>query len=277
MKKVALINDLSGIGRCSLNVALPILTHLELQTCTLPTAILSNQTGFKEYSFLDFTPHMRDYYEHWNKIGYQFDGIYSGFLGSKEQVKEVLEFIKAFRKPHTMVMIDPVMGDNGKLYPIYEGDYPAVMKQLIKYADVITPNITEFALLTGYDLENEGINKEKIKCYAEALSKEGPKLIAITGIVDSEDASKMFSMGFDFKNKEYFEVTAPYNGKSYSGTGDIFASILCGYLVQGYRLKDGVQEATTFISKAIAYTEQFDIQTTEGIMYEIFLKELNLK
>ena len=277
MKKVALINDLSGIGRCSLNAAIPILTHLELQTCTLPTAILSNQTGFKEFSFLDFTPYMRDYYENWKKIGYEFDGIYSGFLGSKAQVKEVLQFIKEFKTEHTLVMIDPVMGDNGKMYPIYDAEYPIVIKQLIQQADVITPNITEFALLTGYDLEKEGINREKIKLCAEALSKIGPKLIAITGIIDSNDMSRMWSMGFDFEHDDYFEVSVEYNKKSYSGTGDIFASILCGYLVQGYSLKYGIGAATSFISKAIAYTEQFNIETTEGVMYEAFLKELSLR
>ncbi|PHV69204.1 pyridoxine kinase [Sporanaerobium hydrogeniformans] len=273
MEKIAVINDLSGIGRCSLNVAISIVASCGLQPCPLPTALLSNQTGFKTFSFLDFTPYMREYFEHWKQIGYDFDGIYSGFLGSKQQVELIIEFIKLFKKEATLVLIDPVMGDNGMLYSIYEKDYPSYMKKLISYAEVITPNKTEFALLTGYDW-SWGVDKEKIYTYAKELSKLGPKQIVITGVGQSEGSQIVSNLGMDFNKNEFFEEKVAYNGISYSGTGDIFASILAGQLTKGKSLRKAVQTASTFIAKAVAYTASYEISPQEGILYEVFLKEL---
>ena len=276
MKKAAVINDLSGIGRCSLTVALTLLSTLQVQACPLPTAILSNQTGFESFSFLDFTPYMEEFFQHWKKIGYSFDSIYSGFLGSKEQIKMVLEFIKLFKEDKTIVLIDPVMGDNGELYSIYDEAYPAYMKELVEKADIITPNITEFSLLTGYDLA-WGINEEKIRCYAKELSHLGPKQIVITGIQDLKEPGYLLNIGLDFNEDTYFKKKVAYDGKSYSGTGDIFASVLCGYLTHGYSLKESVDIASAFISRAVTYTSDFDLSTKEGIMYEPFLKELSIR
>ncbi len=276
MKKVAVIHDLSGIGRCSLNVAISILAVLKKQPCPLPTAILSNQTGFKSFSFLDFTQYIKDYYSHWKEIGYTFDAIYSGFLGSDQQIELLTDFIKQFKTDNTLVMIDPVMGDNGKLYAIYPEDYPKYMKELIRYADVITPNFTEFTLLSGYDMAKEGINKKKLLEYGKTLSELGPSRIIITGVVKADQPGYLYNIGMDFKKDTYFEVSTSYNNISYSGTGDIFASIVCGYLTEGYALEESVQIATDFIARAIDYTSQYDLDTNEGIMYEIFLKELNV-
>ena len=276
MKKAAVINDLSGIGRCSLTVALTLLNTLEVQACPLPTAILSNQTGFDSFSFVDFTPYMRQFFEQWKVIGYSFDSIYSGFLGSKEQISIVLEFIKLFKEEQTLVLIDPVMGDNGELYTIYDEDYPVYMKKLVAQADVITPNMTEFSLLTGYNLA-WGIDKERIKKYARELALNGPKQIVITGVWDKSNPESLTNIGLDFTTETYFTEEVSYNGKSYSGTGDIFASVLCGYLTQGYSLQQAVTIASIFISKAITYTSDFDISTKEGIMYERFLKELSIR
>ena len=276
MKKAAVINDLSGIGRCSLTVALTLLNTLEVQACPLPTAILSNQTGFDSFSFVDFTPYMRQFFEQWKVIGYSFDSIYSGFLGSKEQISIVLEFIKLFKEEQTLVLIDPVMGDNGELYTIYDEDYPVYMKRLVAQADVITPNMTEFSFLTGYNLA-WGIDKERIKKYARELALNGPKQIVITGVWDKSNPESLTNIGLDFTTETYFTEEVSYNGKSYSGTGDIFASVLCGYLTQGYSLQQAVTIASTFISKAITYTSDFDISTKEGIMYERFLKELSIR
>jgi len=282
MKKVAVIHDLSGIGRCSLNVAISILAVLKNQACPLPTAILSNQTGFKNFSFLDFTPYIKEYYSHWKQIGYTFDAIYSGFLGSVSQIDLLTDFITQFKTDKTLVIIDPVMGDNGKLYSIYPQDYPQHMKALIHYADVITPNFTEFELLTGYDALKEGINKEKLLEHGRKLAELGPKQIIVTGVVDEKRPQYLFNVGMDFKKEDYFEIGVPYNNISYSGTGDIFASIVCGYLTHGYALKESVERATHFIAKAIDYTTKYAkdhrqvVDTNEGIMYEIFLKELDI-
>lgn len=276
MKKAALIHDLSGIGRCSLNAAITVTASMGIQPCPLPTAILSNQTGFESFSFLDFTPYMKAYYEAWKKIGYTFDVIYSGFLGSKEQIDLLMEFMLDFKQLDTLVLIDPVMGDNGELYPIYNEDYPEYMKRLVEYATIITPNMTEFSLLTGYDYKMDGLNRKKIYEYARVLSEMGPKQIVITGLIDPENPDRLINLGIDFNTNESFEVEAFYNGKSYSGTGDLFASVLCGCLTRGDSLRQSVYVATDFISKAVTYTSNYPIETTEGIMYEIFLKELSV-
>lgn len=273
MKRAAIINDLSGIGRCSLNVAISILATLKIQTCPFPTAILSNQTGFDSFSFLDFTPHMKAYYSQWQQLGTEFDTIYSGFLGSKEQVEILIDFIKVFKKQDTLVVIDPVMGDNGELYPIYEQTYPEDMKKLVALADVMTPNITELKLLLGIDL-NRKITKEQLRDYRDRLSVLGPKQIIVTGIIQED---KMYNVGIDLEKDEWHEVEVRYNHKSYSGTGDIFASIVCGYLTQGAPMKKSIEVAIDFISQVITYTEkQTNWDTRDGIMYEIFLRELNI-
>lgn len=276
MKKVAVIHDLSGIGRCSLNAAISILAVLKTQPCPLPTAILSNQTGFKSFSFLDFTPYIKEYYSHWKQIGYTFDAIYSGFLGSTEQITLLTDFISQFKTEKTLVMIDPVMGDNGKLYPIYPQDYPQHMRELIRQADVITPNITEFSLLTGYNAENETFSIEKFAEYGINLAKSGPSQIIVTGVMDKDRPEYVVNVGMDFKKEAFFEYAVPYNKVSYSGTGDIFASIVCGYLTHGYGLEQSVKTASHFIQKAIDYTAAFALDTNEGVMYENFLKELDV-
>ncbi|WP_054742198.1 pyridoxamine kinase [Cellulosilyticum ruminicola] len=279
MKRAAIINDLSGIGRCSLNVAIAILSVLEVQACPLPTAVLSNQTGFKEFSFLDFTPHMQAYYTHWKKLNREFDAIYSGFLGSTEQVEIIIGFVERFKKENTLVLIDPVMGDNGVLYPIYETTYPEDMKRLVALADVVTPNITELKLLLGIPLE-EKMTREELRLYQtdydkhESLKALGPKKIIVTGLIEED---QMYSVGIDLEKDEWYEVKTSYNHKSYSGTGDIFASILCGALTRGAQLKDSIELATHFIGKAIEYTEKVpNWDTRDGIMFEKFLKELSI-
>lgn len=271
MKRAAIINDLSGIGRCSLNVAIPILATLQIQTCPLPTAVLSNQTGFDSFSFLDFTPHMREYYTHWKKLNKTFDAIYSGFLGSKEQVEILIDFIQQFKEKDTLVLIDPVMGDNGKLYAVYDKGYPQIMRKLVELADVITPNITELKLLLGIDLE-EMITREQLKGYKKELETLGPNQIIITGMIEQ---SCMYNIGIDLERDEWYEIPVSYNQKSYSGTGDIFASVICGELMGGKGLKESIELATYFISLAIQETEKYkDWDTRDGILFEKFLKEL---
>lgn len=273
MKKAAVINDLSGIGRCSLAVSLSILSVLKVQPCALPTAILSSQTGYNQYTFLDFTTYMKDYYTVWENLGLSFDTIYTGFLASSEQIHCVIDFILKFKSEDTLVIVDPVMGDNNILYPIYPPEYPMYMKNLIKHADVITPNATEFSLLTGYEFSNEGINKESIKQCSKDL---GIKHIIITGIKDTNKPNQVINLCIDYVKDQCYEKIIPYNNISYSGTGDIFASIICGYLTQGKTLIEAVEVASNFIQKAVAYTDSYQLQPTDGILYEHFLKELDI-
>lgn len=272
IKKVAAIHDLSGIGRCSLNVAILILSVMKLQVCPVPTAILSNQTGFETFSLLDFTPYMEDYIAHWKSIGYTFNCIYSGFLGSAQQIEQVIAFIKYFKNPDTLTVIDPVMGDDGQLYAIYDEDYKVHMRKLITYADVITPNYTEFLMLI--DQQEVGSSVKEIYKAAEAIKALGLKKMVITGVIKGD---KISNIAIDFELGEIVEESMPYNHKSYSGTGDLFASILSGFMLNGYTLQEATKKATQFISKTINYTQVQGLKETEGILFEHYLGELMIK
>ena len=270
-KNVAAIHDLSGYGRCSLGAVMPILSVMGLHCCSLPTAVLSNHTGYSDFTFLDFTPHLPDFINHWQKLGLQFDTIYSGFLGGEDQIDIVIDFIKRFRRPGALVAVDPVMGDNGELYPSFTDSLCSHMKRLVGHADIVFPNLTEAMLLTGNRTPFDRIEKSDIPAIARAISETGPQKVIITGAVHGDIVTNYV---FDFMNNIHFEISEGYNHKSYSGTGDIFASIVCGGLTLGRDLKQSVTAAARFIEKAARYTDSVSADTREGILFEHFLKEL---
>mgnify|MGYP002519842769 CR=1 FL=1 len=180
-KKIALINDVTGFGRCSAAVQLPIISQLGVQCCVLPTSILSNHTGFPSYSFQDFTPHMREHIAEWRKLGLQFRGICTGFLGSAEQIAIVSEFIEEFGGPRCTVLVDPVMGDEGKPYGTYTPEMCARMAELAAHADIITPNLTEACILAGRDYDASIGTPEALQL-ARELSEMGPSRVVVTGV-----------------------------------------------------------------------------------------------
>ena len=180
-KKIALINDLSGFGRCSLVVALPIISAMKVQCCPLPTSIFSNHTGFPEYYMEDFTKQMIPYAEQWKKLKLTFNGICSGFLGSAEQIQIVRDFIRDFKTKETLVLIDPVMGDHGKAYSTYTAEMCRKMSELVQYADILTPNVTEACILTDTPYKKAWKTKEIIAMAAK-LADQGPSKVVITGI-----------------------------------------------------------------------------------------------
>ena len=270
-KNVAAIHDLSGLGRCSLTAVVPILSVMGLHCCPLPTAVLSNQTGYDDYTFLDLTANLPGYISHWEKLGICFDTIYSGFLGSESQIDIVIDFIKRFSNPGTLVAVDPVMGDNGKMYSAFSVSLCNHMKNLIRHADIVFPNITEAMLLTDCNIPISEIRKSDISFIAREISKAGPQQVIITGAVNGDYVTNYV---FDFKNNQITEISEGYNHKSYSGTGDIFASIVCGGLTLGRDLNQSVTTAAHFIEKAVRYTDSFNSDTKEGVIFEPFLKEL---
>ncbi len=271
VKKVATINDLSGIGRCSLTVALPILSALGVQCCPFPTAILSSQTEFDKFSFLDITNEMNNYKKVWKELNINFDCIYSGFLGSEKQIDIVLDFV--LDNKNSLIVIDPVMGDNGILYDTFTENMCNKMKKLISIANIVTPNLTEACILTGEYYKKGEICDEKIKEIAVKISEMGPKKIIITGIIRE---NKIYNFAYDKEEDEVFVVKQHFNNESYSGTGDIFTSIIIGLLLSGHELNFAIREASNFIYEAIQYTSQFKTNPKEGIMFEAFLKELIL-
>lgn len=269
MKKIAAINDLSGIGRCSLTVALPIISALKVQCCPFPTAILSSQTGYPEYTFLDFTNHMNDYYHVWKNLNTNFDCIYSGFLGSKEQVDIVCKFIS--ENKDSFVIVDPVMGDEGKLYPVFDDGMCKKIKDLVKHANLVTPNLTEACLLTNCEYKKNTFSELEILDIAKDICNLGPQKVIITGII-SED--NIINLSYDKDLNKHFVTSIKYNNKSYSGTGDIFTSIVSGLLMRDFSLEDATKEATKFISETVNYTSKFDTNRNDGVMFENFLHML---
>jgi pyridoxine kinase len=271
VKKVATINDLSGVGRCSLTAAIPVLSVLGVQCCPFPTAVLSCHTGFDKYTFLDITDEMISYKKAWDNLDINFDCIYSGFLGSEEQIDIVLNFIK--EKENSLVVVDPVMGDNGIIYDTFTENMCSKMRYLVSIANIVTPNLTEACILTGEVYDKYNTSDEKIIEIAKVISNMGPEKVIITGIIRE---NKIFNFAYDKKTGEFFRVESDFNHESYSGTGDIFTSIIIGLLLNGHDLNYAIQNATKFIFKAIEFTSNFKTDPKEGIMFELCLKELIL-
>lgn len=269
MKKVAAIHDLSGVGRCSLSVAIPILSALKVQCCPFPTAILSSQTEYPEFTFLDFTDYMNDYYKVWKNLNLNFDCIYSGFLGSIDQIEIVSKFINS--NSNALIVVDPVMGNNGEMYPTFTKKMCLKIKDLVKMSHLTTPNLTEACFLTNRDYKKVDYSIGEIVEIAKDVSKLGPENVVITGIIENDN---ILNLGYNKTDNKYFITSVKYNNYSYSGTGDIFTSILCGLINNGYDLEFSVKTSTNFIYKSISYTSTFNTNPNDGVMFEYFLSDL---
>ncbi|MDT8717364.1 pyridoxamine kinase [Clostridium sp. 19966] len=269
-KKIAVVNDFTGFGRCSIAVALPIISAMKIQCCPLPTAILSAHTGFSSFFFDDYTSHMRDYINNWKELDLQFDGISTGFLGSKEQIDVVVEFLKNFKTKDTIVMVDPVMGDNGQLYSTYTQEMCDEMKKLIKYADVITPNLTETCRLLDIPYPERELEPKELENISRELCQKGPDRIVITGLQHSGNIRNfIYEIG-----KPYTMIEVKKIGEDRPGTGDVFSSIVSANIVKGVDLVTAVKKASEFISKAIEYTGKIGTPVENGICFEEYLTEL---
>ena len=268
-KKIAVINDFSGFGRCSLAVALPIISAMRVQCCPLPTAIFSNHTGFPHYFWTDFTDHMEEYAEEWLKLGLRFSGIATGFLGSIHQIDIVEWFFQQFAAPDTLVLVDPVMGDNGALYPTYTPELATKMARLVRYANILTPNLTEACILTGTPYTDHP-SEEMLLAMCRRLQAEGPEKVVISGLDLGETLGNFIcEAGQSPRLLEEKKV-----GICRSGTGDIFSSILAADAVNGIPFSDSVRKAATFIAHALARTTELDIPRTDGVAFEEILGEL---
>ena len=268
-KKIAVINDFTGFGRCSIAVALPVISILKVQCCPLPTSIFSNHTGFKSFFFDDYTEKMPAYIQEWKKLGLQFDGISSGFLGSKEQIQIVTQFFKEFKTEQNLIVVDPVMGDYGKTYSTYTPQMCEEMKKLVSYADILTPNVTEACILTD-TLYKEKFTMAEYRKMAETLCEKGPSKVVISGIVQGEFiANYCYEKGHEPKIVRSHKV-----GTQRSGTGDIFAAIIVADAVNGVPFEDSVRKASRFIKKCILKSIELDIPITDGVCFEEVLWSL---
>lgn len=285
MKKIAVLNDLSGMGKCSLTAAIPVISVMGIQACPLPTAVLSAQTGFPSYYCDDYTDRMDAIMEEWKKMDFYPDGIYTGFLADARQADKAVEFIEQFAKEDTKILIDPVMGDNGEEYPIYTEPLCEKMRFLVRRATVITPNLTE-ALLLLYGARRAHVlwkelslmDEERLLKFTEStgkeLSKEFDTEVVITGI-DLPARENHQEMGnLICKDGVQTWVSTVKEGGSYSGTGDLFASVLSAGMVKGMDTVDSVRKAVKFLSKGIHDAVLEGTDRNEGICFERYLSEL---
>ena len=286
MKKAAVINDLSGFGKCSLTAAIPVLSALGVQCCPVATAVLTGQTGYPYYHCTDLTSMLPDYIDAWEKNHAAFDAIYTGFLTGAGQISKVLDFIHHFRNlqqanaKKTLLLVDPVMGDDGAVYPIFTPELLDGMKALTHEADVITPNLTEACLLA--DIPEDALTHCNSTQELLALAEEVAQTLRKRASVSQD----VVITGVKCRTSEpsIYNIAATSNGvsrhaslffdRSFSGTGDLFASVLCGCRVNGTSTEDAITLAGTFLSHSIADAMQENTPGREGVNFEKFLIDL---
>lgn len=268
--RVAAIHDMSGFGRCSLTTALPVLSAMGAQCCPLPTAFLSTHTGgFEGFTFLDMTDEMPRVAAHWRALGLDFQAIYSGFLGSERQISIVEDFIRDFRRTDTLVVVDPVMGDHGQVYQTYTPAMCAGMARLAERADVITPNLTEAALLLGIPYEALPAGERGCREIVERLSLDGRRSVVLTGASTAEELTG--AMCCDARTGRTEAVQTRRVPREFHGTGDVFASVLTGALVRGAALPDAARHAVEFVRACAERTAAQDLPMREGVDFEPLL------
>lgn len=280
MKKVAVIQDMSSFGKCSLTAAIPVLSVMGVQAVPLPTAILTAQTGYSSFYCEDLTSKMDYFVDEWSKLGASFDGIHTGFVTGKEQIDNIFRFLGVFHSTDTTLLVDPVMGDHGEVYKMFTGDLLERMKELVKCADIITPNVTECCLLTGLSFESLQSYQHE-RDYIQALEEAGQQLqqatgarVIITGLNPPVVEDKRYVGNMFIDANRSFHSIRDYNGESYSGTGDLFASVIMGGMMRGQDLVESMKLAETFLAAAIEATSKEQVPREAGVHFEQFLRML---
>ncbi len=278
--RIAAVHDLSGYGRASLTIAIPILSAMGMQTCPLPTAVLSSQTVcIDDFSFFDLTTQMTEIIEKWIKLDLFFDAVYSGFLGSAKQVKIVETLMQKLGKKDAIFLVDPVLGDEGKLYPTQTQELVTSMRELVGMADIITPNFTEACLLLDTPFEEVHENK-KIKEYLKALANIGNNKKKKTVLITSapcEDENFIRVVAYESDKNKFWQTKNPKINTSYPGTGDAFASVFLGALLQKDSKPMAMARAARFVYKAMMVTYGYNTPYIDGIMLERVLPDLSMQ
>lgn len=273
LKKVATINDISGFGKCSLTVAMPILSAAGLETCPIPTAVLSTHTGgFTDYTYRDLTEDLQSYAEHWKSLDLKFSAIYSGFLGSIKQVEIVSDIISKFKTDECLIMVDPCMADNGAMYVVFDKSMCIHMAELCKKADILVPNLTEATFLLNQEYKEPPYTEEYIVNILKSLTNLGPKKIVLTGVVFEQH--KIGAATYDGISGEVSYSFSPKVSGSYHGTGDVFASFLLAALLNKHSLIDATKFAVDLTYKSIKYTDEIGTPSREGVVFERVIPEM---
>ena len=272
LKKVAAIHDISGVGKCSLTVALPIISAAGVECSVMPTAVLSTHTGgFEDFFFRDLTDDMIPIAKHWKKENIGFDAIYSGYLGSLAQIDIVRDIFEMFRTPDTLIVVDPVMADYGKLYSRFTSDHVNGMAKLCGHADVIIPNRTEAAFMLEREYKDCPMTVEEVKDILYALSGLGARQVVLTGVYFGD--SDLGAACYDAQTGHFDYVMDKRIEGMYHGTGDIFGSFLLGALVQGQKLADATKIAVHFTREAIRLTAKEGKDPRMGVRFESVLND----
>jgi pyridoxine kinase len=286
LKKIAVINDLSGLGKCSLTAAIPVISVMGLQACPLPTAVLSNQTGYDSCFCDDYTEHMEAYMLEWKKRGFQPDGVYTGFLAREAQADKLLEFFDMFVQKHTQVLVDPIMGDGGAAFDFCTEKFLLQMQTLAERAWYLTPNLTEAMLLLygkegmkkrwkSFESLGEQVLKSDIEMLGIALAERfSLKALSITGVTYFSESGMPMIGNFVFEGGKSRWISSARTGGSFSGTGDLFAAAFLAGMMKGKTAFAAAQKAVDFLSAAIAETVQEGTDRNEGVCFESKLSML---
>ncbi len=272
-KRVAAIHDISCVGKCSLTVALPILSAAGIETSVIPTAVLSTHTGgFTGYTYRDLTEDILPIVSHWQTLGLHFDSIYTGFLGSFEQIDIVCEVFGRLKASDTLLLVDPVMADNGELYKLFDSDFPVGMRKLCAKADVIVPNMTEAALLLGQPYREGPYTPAYITQLLKDLCALGPRKVVLTGVYF--DGEQLGAAAYDRDTDTVGYAFSQRIAGSYHGTGDVFASALLSGLLNGLDLGLSAQLAVDYTVQSIARTREAGTDVRFGVNFEAGIPEL---
>lgn len=271
--RIAAIHDLSCFGRCSLTIALPVLSAMGCQCCPLPTALLSAHTGISGFTFLDTTDEMRRISAHWSQLSLHFQAIYTGFLGSAPQINLVEDFLRRFHAPDTLLVMDPVMGDHGTPYKTCTPALRQGLRELVAQADVITPNLTEAAILLDIPYhESQTADASEL---ARALSLQGQRSVVLTGYAAAP--GQVGALCYDRDTRQVEAVQTARVPQDFPGTGDLFASVLTGALTRGAPLLQAARTAVDFVGSCVARSVAEGAGEAEGVDFEPLLRQLTVK
>ncbi|WP_124067839.1 pyridoxamine kinase [Clostridium sp. E02] len=272
MKRIVTIQDISCLGKCSLTVALPIISAMGVETAVIPTAVLSTHTMFQDFTYRDLTDEITPISQHWIKEGFQFDGIYTGYFGSVEQIGIVKQFFNQFRTDENLIFVDPVMADNGKLYPSFDLNFVQEMAGLCASADIIVPNLTEACLMTGTEYRTD-YDEAYVKELLGRLKALGTrKAVVLTGV--SLNSGKTGVAGIFTESGDYFSYCHEKVDTNYHGTGDIFSSATVGALMNGKNLMDSLKIAANYTVECIKATQIDGKKTWYGVNFETVIPKL---
>ena len=266
MKRIVTIQDISCIGKCSLTVALPIISACGLETAVIPTAMLSTHTAFDGFTFRDLTDEILPIAAHWKAQGMAVDAIYTGYLGSFQQLEIVSQFFDQFKTPENLILVDPVMADNGALYAGFTPEFVQEMAKLCGKADIIVPNLTEACYLLNIPYPGEDYTRADIQHILTELGKLGCKQVVLTGV--SLEPGRLGVMAYDTEKQTFFEYYNEKMPSSFHGTGDVFASVVVGAMMRGCPLEDALRLAVDFTLESIRKTVADPEHRWYGVNFE---------